>query len=207
MNVLLDDTPIEVEAETLAAAMSAGVEIAQREGRAVVEVLVDGTPVRGEDLVEASTEPIPDAKVELFSADPAQLVKQSLFDAAQALESARGSHTDIANQLQSGANTAEALNLLSGTLSVWQGVQDVLARGYALIGRDPASLNLPDSVAGGKDVTALLDDLGKQLREVRRSLEDHDLAALADTIGYELEPLAGVWASVLSHAASAVTAT
>ncbi len=207
MNVLLDDTPIEVEDQTLAAAMSAGVEIAQREGRAVVEVLIDGKAIRGDELIDASTEPIPNARIELFTANPVELVRQSLLDASSALESSRSSHSDIASQLQSGADTAEALSLLSGTLSVWQGVQDVLARGYALLGRDPASINLPESVAQGKDVTVLLGELGEQLREVRRSLEDHDLAALADTIGYELEPLAGVWASVLNHAASAVTET
>ncbi|MCA9274169.1 MAG: hypothetical protein KDA31_14120 [Phycisphaerales bacterium] len=205
MNVLLDDNPIEVEDHTLAAAMSAGVEIAQQTGRAVVEVLVDGKAVRGEELIDASTEPIPDARVELYTADPIELVSQSLRDAAAALESARGSHTDIAGRLQSGADIPEALSQLSGTLSVWQGVQDVLARGYALLGRDPSTLDLPDDVAGGKTLNDLLTELGGQLREVRRSLEDHDLAALADTVGYELEPLAGVWAGVLSHAAGAIT--
>lgn len=205
MNVLLDDNPIEVEDQTLAAAMSAGVEIAQQTGRAVVEVLVDGKAVRGEELIDASTEPIPDARVELYTADPIELVSQSLRDAAAALESARGSHTDIAGRLQSGADIPEALSQLSGTLSVWQGVQDVLARGYALLGRDPSTLDLPDDVAGGKTLNDLLTELGGQLREVRRSLEDHDLAALADTVGYELEPLAGVWAGVLSHAAGAIT--
>ena len=205
MNVLLDDNPIEVEDHTLAAAMSAGVEIAQQTGRAVVEVLVDGKAVRGEELIDASTEPIPDARVELYTADPIELVSQSLRDAAAALESARGSHTDIAGRLQSGADIPEALSQLSGTLSVWQGVQDVLARGYALLGRDPSTLDLPAEIAGGKTLNDLLTELGGQLREVRRSLEDHDLAALADTVGYELEPLAGVWAGVLSHAAGAIT--
>lgn len=205
MNVLLDDNPIEVEDQSLAAAMSAGVEIAQQAGRAVVEVLIDGKAVRGEELIDASTEPIPGAKVELFTANPVELVGQSLRDAAGALESARSSHADIASRLQAGSDTAEALNQLSGTLSVWQGVQDVLARGYALLGRDPSTLDLPDEVAGGKTLNTLIQELGEQLREVRRSLEDHDLAALADTIGYELEPLAGVWAGVLSHAAGAIT--
>lgn len=207
MNVLLDDTPIEVEAPTLAAAMSAGVEIAQRTGRAVIEVLVDGQVVRGDSLVDASTSPIPGSRVELFTADPVQLVSQSLLDASAALESTRSAHSDIASRLQAGSDTAQALNDLSGTLSVWQGVQDVLVRGYALLGRDPASLELPDDLAEGRDVGALVTELGTRLREVRRSLEDHDLAALADTIGYELEPLAGVWAGVLGHAAAAVSRT
>ena len=148
MNVLLDDNPIEVEDHTLAAAMSAGVEIAQQTGRAVVEVLVDGKAVRGEELIDASTEPIPDARVELYTADPIELVSQSLRDAAAALESARGSHTDIAGRLQSGADIPEALSQLSGTLSVWQGVQDVLARGYALLGRDPSTLELGQPALG-----------------------------------------------------------
>ena len=204
MNVLLDDTPIEVEDQTLAAAMSAGVELAQREGRAVVEVFVDGRAVRGEDLTHASTRPIPGSRVELITADPAQLVRQSLEDAASALEACRGAHSNIAESLQTGADPASALGRLSETLSVWQGVQDVLARGYALLGRDPGGLSLPEEVGGGQSVSRLVETLGEQLREVRRSLEDHDFAALADVIGYELEPLAGTWAGVLRHAAREV---
>lgn len=203
MNVLLDDSPIDVEAPTLAAAMAAGVELAQGRGRAVIEVLVDGQAVRGDDLVDASTRPIPGARVELFTADPVELVSQSLRDASAALEASRAAHSEIAGRLQAGTDTAEALSDLSGTLSVWQGVQDVLARGYALLGMDPSGLDL-SALGAGKDVGTLLTELGERLREVRRSLEDHDLAALADTIGYELEPLAGVWASVLGHAAAAV---
>lgn len=204
MHVLLDDTPIEVEDQTLAAAMSAGVEIAQLEGRAVIEVFVDGKAVRGEDLTYASTQPIPGSRVELITADPAQLVSQSLRDAASALEACRGAHTAIAESLQSGADLAQTLGRLSETLTVWQGVQDVLVRGYALLERDPAGIQLPEDVSSGQSVTRLIEILGQQLREVRRALEDHDFAALADAIGYELEPLAGTWAGVLRHAAREV---
>lgn len=204
MNVLLDENPIEVQDETLAGAMSAAVEAAEKQGRTIVEVMVDGQPVRGDELENVSTTPIPDSNVQFVSADPVALVQQSLFDAAQALASTQRAHTDIADMLQGGEDVAKAMNKLGETLAVWQGVQDVLARGYGLLNIDPSTLHLPDEIAGGKDLTALFQELGSQLREVRRSIEDHDLASLADAIGYELEPMAGEWAKVLAYAAESL---
>ncbi len=204
MNVLLDENPIDVQDETLAGAMSAAVEIAQEQGRTIVEVYLDGEPLRGDALENASTQPIPDASVRFTSAEPVALVQQSLFDAAQALAATQRTHTDIADKLQSGDNVPEALSKLGETLTVWQGVQDVLARGFALLGLDPIALKFPDEIAQGDDMNTLLVKLGEQLREVRRSIEDQDLSALADAIGYELEPMASQWASVLAFAAESL---
>ncbi|GAB5495042.1 MAG: hypothetical protein Phyf2KO_01220 [Phycisphaerales bacterium] len=201
MNVLLDENPIEVQDETLAGAMSAAIEVAEKQGRTIIEVVLDGQPVRGDALENVSTEPIPGSNVEFVSADPVALVQQSLFDASQALAATQRAHTDIADMLQGGEDVPKAMNKLGETLNVWQGAQDVLARGYGLLNLDPATLNLPDNIAEGKEVTVLFSELGEQLREVRRSIEDHDLASLADAIGYELEPLAGEWAKVLAFAA------
>ena len=205
MNVLLDTKPIEVVDETLAGAMTAAVGIAEEQGRTIVEVLLDGKPVLGDELENASTSPIPDANIQFVSADPVELVQQSLFDAAEALASTRQSHAEIAEQLQGGEDAPKALGQLGETLAVWQGVQDVLARGYGLLNLDPGSLRLPDTIAGGKDLPTLFNELGEQLREVRRSLEDHDLAALADAVGYELEPMAEQWSKVLAFSAEALT--
>ncbi|RNC81240.1 MAG: hypothetical protein ED559_05450 [Phycisphaera sp.] len=201
MNVLLDENPIDVQDETLAGAMNAAVEAAEKQGRTIIEVVLDGQPVRGEALENVSTTPIPDSSVEFVSADPVALVQQSLFDASQALAATQRAHSDIADMLQGGEDVPKAMNKLGETLNVWQGAQDVLARGYALLNIDPATISLPKDIAGGKPVTSLFQDLGEQLREVRRSIEDHDLASLADAIGYELEPLAGEWAKVLAFAA------
>jgi len=84
-------------------------------------------------------------------------------------------------------------------------VQDVLARGYGLLNRDPNSLVIPEDIAAGKTLPTLVAELSEQLREVRRSLEDHDLASLADAVGYELEPMAEQWSRVLAFSAEALT--
>ncbi|HED53798.1 MAG TPA: hypothetical protein ENJ00_06315, partial [Phycisphaerales bacterium] len=201
MKVMLDQETIEVEHPSLAAALAAGVALAESRGRTIIEVLVDGSPVRGEDLDNVSNDPLPDAEVRMLSAEPVELVRQSLFDAAEALESACDDHTEIANRFQAGADHGQAMELLGSTLSVWQGVQDVLARGYALLDMDPDAIELPAELAQGRQVSQLLVELGEHLREVRRSLEDQDYASLADTIGYELEPLARIWSQVLKLAA------
>jgi hypothetical protein len=205
MNVLLDMNPIDVVDESLAGAMSAAVEIAEQNGRTIVEVVLDGQPVLGDQLENASTDPIPSSNIEFVSADPVLLVQQSLFDAAEALASTRESHTEIAEKLQGGDEAPKALAQLGETLAVWQGVQDVLSRGYGLLNLDPGALAIPNEIAGGKDLSTLFSELSDQLREVRRSLEDHDLASLADAVGYELEPMAQQWSQVLAFSAEALT--
>lgn len=205
MNVLLDMKPIEVVDESLAGALSAAVELAEQQGRTIIEVVLDGQPLVGEQLENVSTSPIPDSNIAFVSADPVQLVQQSLFDAAEALASTRHSHTEIAEQLQGGEDAPKALTQLGETLAVWQGVQDVLARGYGLLNRDPNSLVIPEDIAAGKTLPTLVAELSEQLREVRRSLEDHDLASLADAVGYELEPMAEQWSRVLAFSAEALT--
>lgn len=199
MRVLLDGQQIESDGQTLAGAMEAGRANAEREGRVIIEVLLDGAPIQGDSLDRPSADDIGESEVRMVSSDPVQLVQRSLIEAADALEATREAHTALAEQIQSGVE-AGTLEALSGTLSTWQAAQDVLLQGWTLLGRDPLSISPPDDMGVGS-VAEMVDRLAEELRSIKRGLEDRDMTAVADAVGYELEPMTAQWASLLRHAA------
>lgn len=199
MRVLLDGNEIQAREPTLAAALDAGRLAAEAAGRAIIEVVVNGEPVPGDQLDQPSADSIDGSEVTLTSTDPVALVTTTLLDAAEALESTREQHATIAEGLQAG-EAGEALTELAATLQVWQAAQDVLTRGMMLLGRDPAGLSVP-SGAGAVSVQQMVEKLAEQLREIKRALGDQDLAAVADVVGYELEPMVEHWVALLRTAA------
>ncbi|MEL6795293.1 MAG: hypothetical protein AAFO89_00560 [Planctomycetota bacterium] len=199
MRVLLDGNEIQSHEPTLASALDAGRAAAEAAGRAIIEVAVNGEPVLGDALEAPPADSLEGAEVTLTSTDPVSLVKTTLLDAAEALESTRTDHATIAEGLQAG-DAGESLTQLSSTLQVWQAAQDVLTRGWALLGRDPGALDVPAD-AGVDSVQHMVEGLAEQLREIKRALNDQDLAAVADVVGYELEPMAEHWVALLRDAA------
>ncbi len=199
MRVLLDGNEVQAREPTLAGAIDAGRAAAEAAGRAIIEVAVDGQPVVGDRLEQPSSDSIDGAEVRLTSTDPVSLVTTTLLDAAEALESTRAQHAAIAEGLQAG-ETGPALEQLSSTLQVWQAAQDVLTRGWMLLGRDPSELKVPAN-AGADSVEQMVERLAVELREIKRALGDQDLAAVADVVGYELEPMAEHWVTLLRDAA------
>ncbi|MEO1583533.1 MAG: hypothetical protein AAFR96_03045 [Planctomycetota bacterium] len=200
MRVLLDGKEIEASEPTVASAIEAGRAAAEGAGRAIIEVVVNGEPLQGAGLDEPSPEPIEGGEVRLTSADPSLLVRATLLDAADALDATRAQHSAIAEGLQSG-ETAGALQELSSTLQVWQAAQDVLTRGWLLLGRDTATLDAPQA-SGADSIDAMVEQLAGDLQEIKRALGDQDLAAVADVVGYDLEPRAEHWVTLLRDAAA-----
>ena len=200
MRVVLDGNEIHATEATLAGAIDAGRAAADAAGRAIIEVAVNGAPVRGEQLEQPSADPIEGAEVSMTSTDPVSLVKETLLDAADALEFTRPQHKAIAEGLQAG-EAGDALQQLSSTLQVWQAAQDVLTRGWMLLGRDPGAIDVP-AEAGADSVDQMVERLAGELREIKRALGDQDLAAVADVVGYELEPMVEHWVALLRDAAA-----
>ncbi|MEM9167410.1 MAG: hypothetical protein AAGB48_10370 [Planctomycetota bacterium] len=201
MPVLLDGQPLDVASPGLAGVLDAGRARAEASGRVIVEVVIDGEPA-GADLLDNPTdEAVDGADIRLASADPVTLVASALSDAADALEAAGPGHAEIAANFQAGEQQA-ALAALGETLHLWQVAQDVFAQGWTLLGRDPLRLPMPAD-SGYDDAEAMIHGLVTQLHEIRRALGDSDFTAVADVVGYELEPMAARWARVLRSAAEA----
>ncbi|MGP1272429.1 MAG: hypothetical protein ACTS22_03775 [Phycisphaerales bacterium] len=200
MQVLLDGREIGADQPTLAAAVEAGRLQAEASGRVITEVIVNGEAVQGELLNDPARFQAEGAEIRLTSSDPVELVSSSLLQAADALASTRTAHARLAEQIQVGLETG-TLEALSETLSTWQAAQDVLLQGWALLGRDPMALRPPEE-SGAPSVEAMVEALVGELKSIKRALQDGDMAAIADSIGYELEPMTERWASLLRAAAS-----
>ncbi len=205
MNVFLDGHPLRTPRPTLAGAFEAAIEATRPTGRVIIEVKADGLPL-ADDLVASPPDSAADhAELRFTSADPRQLVKVTLMDAADALGTAQADQLAAADLINSG-QTGPALEHLRAALSTWQAVQDVLDRSTQLLG-----LNL--STLGGAAIPGLdpeegftpaLESLTTHLSSVRTGLAAQDWSALSDTIGYDLDAQVGVWKRLLTGLADHV---
>ncbi len=204
MRAYLDDEPLELEGQTLGAAVLAGRQAAESRGRMIIEVWADGAPAPPADLEE-----LPDAdpyagEVRFVSAVPGALVAHALEEAADNLAGVRAAQTDAAAQLSRG-ETREAMTNVGEALRAWEIVRRAVQEGCAVLGVAPAEL-LSDEES--RDAcTRAIESLLEALREVQRAVGDQDVASLADTLAYDLDELAETWTGLLSDMASAALAT
>jgi leucyl aminopeptidase (aminopeptidase T) len=194
MRATLDGQSLTIDRPSLAAALQAGAETARGRGRIVVEVLLDGQPVQGEDLAQPSDETLNGQHLEMTSTDPASLVRLTLFDAADAMDSARDEHAACAEKIHRG-DISEAMQSLTQILATWQAVREAVVQGGAAMGR-PLSTFAADGKLEGR-TTALT----RHLDALKRAVGDNDLSTLADVLEEDLQAEAGLWADVLRQIA------
>ncbi len=214
VNIFLDGHPLRAPRPTLSGAFEAAVEATRSGGRVIIEVKGDGLPL-ADDLVAAP----PDVaagitELRFTSADPRQLVRVTLLDAADALSTAQADQLSAADLINSG-QTGAALEHLRGALTTWQAVQDVLERSSQLLGLDLSSLDgkLGSGVAGGPasgldpemGFGRALETLTTHLASVRTGLTAQDWSALSDTVGYDLDAQIDVWKRLLAALAEHVS--
>jgi len=214
VNVFLDGHPLRAPRPTLAGAFEAAVEATRPAGRVIIEVKGDGLPL-ADDLVASPPEVAAGiAELRFTSADPRQLVRVTLLDAADALSTAQADQLAAADLINSG-QTGPALEHLRAALSTWQAVQDVLERSTQLLGLNLAKLDggTPGAELGGAPVAGLdpeegfapaLESLTTHLASVRTGLTMQDWSALSDTVGYDLDAQISVWKRLLSGLADHV---
>ncbi|HYE62785.1 MAG TPA: hypothetical protein VD997_12385 [Phycisphaerales bacterium] len=195
MQVLLDGQPLSIERPSLASALQSAVADAQSRGRIVVEVKGDGVVLSNDDLTTPSEAEGGYARLDMVSADPRVLVRQTVLDAVEALESVRSEQARAMEQVQTGA-VGEALNTLQGAFITWQAARDVVARGAALLTVDLESLRVT-GVADGVTFATATRDLLAHLAQLKNSLEQQDWSALADIVGYDLDADAQTWHALL----------
>ena len=88
MQILLDDIPCNVEARTVGEAIEGGADLARDRGRLIVDVTVDGSQLSEADLASPAQQTRTAQVVRLVTADPVELVRQTLDDAREALAEA-----------------------------------------------------------------------------------------------------------------------
>ncbi|UYV12099.1 MAG: hypothetical protein NCW75_12445 [Phycisphaera sp.] len=194
MKATLDGQSLTIDRPSLAAALEAGATSAREQGRIIVEVFLDGQPVQGEALGEPSDDALNAEHVEMTSTDPTSLVRVTLFDAADAMDSSQEEHAACAEMIHRG-DIAAAMGSLGQLLSTWQAVREAIAQGGAAIGQP-----LSDYAGQGK-LDERTEALSKQLDDLKRAVGNDDLSTVADLLEDDLRSEAGLWADTLRHIA------
>ncbi len=192
MQVYLDGQPLAVERATLASGLRAASEAAQKRGRVVVEVYVDGTMV-SDTILSDPPDQVLGAEMRLISIEPKLLVRETLLDAAEALDKAGQEQTDAADEIQSG-RVEGAMPLLQSAILKWQAVRDAVEKSASLL---EIPLNSRVAGPGERNLGQVVDGLAASLTDVRRSLESEDWSGLADLLAYDMADQIKSWQLML----------
>lgn len=216
MQVFLDDQKLDVAAPpapTLARALAAARDLAERQGRVIVEATHDGMPIATEHLEEASptsggstsSSVAFHGEVRFVSAEPRSLVKVTWQDVAEALRRTEADQTKAAELLHMG-KLEEAMEYLGASLGVWENVRQAVLNGAALVGLDLETVVIdqhhPDKPS--MTVAERVGGLVEHLQNVKRAIQAQDWSSLADTLEYELCEESRLWQRVLTQMAGAI---
>ena len=193
MQVLLDDNVCDVVAQTVGEAIAACANLAQAHGRLIVDVHVDGARWSEQQLGSAERQTATAEVVELTSADPTELVRQTFDDAAQALSDADELQHEAARLLQSDQRTI-CMDKLGEALSIWLTVQQAIVKGSQVI-----ELKLDAITVNGTPILTSIVQLNEHLQMLRTALEQDDQIALADALLYEFPDVVRQWQEILQH--------
>lgn len=198
MRIVLDDKPCSLQAGSVADAIDAAATLAEQAGRVIVDVFVDGDRWSGEQLGGKSTALVAPTEVRFVTAEPHELVRQTLLDASAALQDADDFQRAAAEQIQAG-DLAGAMPRLGEAITIWQSVKQAVASGAELVGLDLQALQVEHRPA-----EQIISGLGEQLRSLKNSLAAGDAIGLADTLLYELPAVVDSWRGLLEQMHAAV---
>ena len=193
MQILIDDLPCEMDANTVGEAIEGAADLARDRGRLIVDVTVDGARWTQAELASTQRHAQSAQVVRFSSAEPTELVRQTFEDAADALTEADELQREAAELLQSDKGTV-AMDKLGEAVSTWLGVQEAIVSGTQLIG-----LDLETVTVGGKPLPEAVRRLADRLNAVRSGLKESNAIELADTLLYEFPPIVEEWRRLLSE--------
>ena len=191
MQAFLDDQPLVLDRPTFAAAIAAGFAAADRAGRTVSAVTLDGTPVAGA-ILRSPPEFAIGREVRMMST-PVALPEPStdvrLHEALRELASAIASQDSAAELIQT-AKLEDALKPLAAAIQSWQNVQQIVAH------------EMPWA-AGSEAFNSMLDDLKSRLLEIQRGLQHEDWSAVSDCLAFDMKEQAEGWRTLIEGIAQA----
>ena len=198
MRILLDDHETTLKADTVGGALQEAATLVEKSGRLIVEVEVDGISWCEEDL--ASTEHIQRgaSEIRLSTAHPAELLRDTFANAAEAVLNADDMQRNAAKLLQANRET-EGMQALLESLAIWGSVQTAISRGLELgvISRDQVR-------AAGIDIDGAIAELDTRLRSLREAMKSSDTTAVSDCLLYEFPATTKVFAQMLAAVAGEV---
>ncbi len=187
MEIYLDNDRLETDAATLGAMIDAARQAAADRRRIVVEVRVDGQTLSAAELDEQQEQAPTAQEVQLISAEPRELSRQTMLEARDALARARSQQSQAAELLQSDETTA-ALEEIREVLATWSQARQAVDLGAQMTGLDLDTVEI-DAVPAAQ----IIADLADLLSEVRDQLTASDWIGLADTLAYPMSDTAEKW--------------
>jgi hypothetical protein len=197
MRILLDNCDTNLTADTVGSALREASVVAERAGRLIIEVSVDGVAWSEEDLASAEFAARPAGELRCATVHPAELLRDTFANAADAVLNAESIQRGAAQLLQRGQGR-EAYDLLAQALAIWGSVQTAISQGLALgiLSRDALA-------ASGIDLDGTVQSLDAQLRRLRDAMVAQDATAVADCLLYEFPSTSRAFAAMLADLAKA----
>ena len=199
MRVLIDDSPCDTDATTIGEAVAAAAEAAERAGRLVCEVLVDGALLSEEELQQSATLARAASEVQLVTTTMDALLKDVFVPAAEALSETAVAQQQAAELIQSG-RIAEGMNSLRGVMETWVIIREAVEKGLVL-----ADLEAEDLVVDGIALPEAIGRLGVRLGGLKSAIANEDVSATCDCLLYDLPESTREWTTVLNGLATRYT--
>lgn len=191
MPIYLDNQPLEADVKTVGQAIAAARQSPAAVDRLIVEVRLDGELLLNETLEASHDQALGDRELQLLTAEPRELARQTLLEVRDALIATSDDQQQAAELLQADRNL-EALQHVRQALGVWQQTQQSVLHSAQLLGIQLDNLIVQDQPVGTL-VTALTD----HLMRVRQQLLAKDWLGLADTLSYEMNDAVTTWTAVI----------
>lgn len=195
MRIVLDDRETGMLANTIGEAVATAATLAERNGRQVVDVYVDGeewteTELSSPDRLRATAE-----EVRVTSVRPAELVRETFVHAASALLEAEQMQRSAA-KLMRADQSKDGLDVLMQALNVWVNIHKATVQGIQFAKIDPRTLSTPDGTF--EEAAA---DLNGRLVALRDAMKAGDTVAVCDCLLYDFPATTKRWASMLAELA------
>ena len=192
MVIYVDDQPTNSNATVIGDALNEVRAILARQKRIVVEVKLDGTPLRGENLDQhQSTLLTPASELRCFSANPHEVAYSALKELPGALDQAQHLFSHASDLISQDSNT-EAMSHVSQGIEIWQQVQQAVIQSCDLV-----DINLNYLTVDDQKPTVIIDNLIDQLKNTRDAIQTGDVVGLADALGYEWPELTERWQQLI----------
>ncbi|MCP4834091.1 MAG: hypothetical protein GY895_04940 [Phycisphaera sp.] len=199
MRVLLDDQPCSTSATTIGEAVAAAADAAEKAGRLVIEVLVDGSSLSEDDLQEDGRLANSADEVQLLTTTMNELLRDTFVHAAEALGDADTVQKEAAEFIQSGRQNEGMQNLLAA-LETWGGIRDAVVKGLGL-----ADISPEDVTIEGIGLPDAIGRLQIRLGGLKEAMVAEDVSATCDCLLYDLPESTTEWRTILSGLAKRFT--
>lgn len=193
MKVYLDNEPIDVNPPSVRGALALARTQAEGQGRLIIEVAADGSPMLGSVLDNPPDDDAGVGELRMLSAAPGPFVRETLLESVSVLDDAKANQDRAAELIQSGS-VREAFGPLQRVLESWGVIRDVVAQSARLVDMSIDTVRVGEGVTG----EVCINELAQRLGALRRGVAHEDWSGVADELAYEMDGLVERWRGLLA---------